>query len=41
LSAGNTVVRCDLPASLAAGIYFIRLTGRDRAPLTVRILKTP
>jgi hypothetical protein len=41
LSAGQTVVRCELPASLSAGIYFIRLTGRDRTPLTVRVLKTP
>jgi hypothetical protein len=41
LSAGNTVVRCELPVSLPAGIYFIRLTGRDRTPLTVRVLKTP
>jgi len=40
-SAGNTVVRCELPASLSAGIYFIRLTGRNRTPLTVRVLKTP
>ncbi len=39
LSAGNTVVRCELPPSLSAGIYFIRLTGRDGAPLTVRVLK--
>jgi hypothetical protein len=41
LSAGNTVVRCELPPSLPAGIYFIRLTGRGRTPLTVRVLKTP
>jgi hypothetical protein len=41
LSAGQTVIRCELPASLCAGIYFIRLTGRDRASLTVRVLKTP
>ncbi len=41
LSAGNTVVRCELPPSLPGGIYFIRLTGKDRTPLTVRVLKTP
>jgi hypothetical protein len=41
LSAGNTVVRCELPVSLPAGIYFIRLTARDKTPLTVRVLKTP
>jgi hypothetical protein len=41
LSAGKTVVRCELPPSLSAGIYFIRLTGRDGASLTVRVLKTP
>jgi hypothetical protein len=41
LSAGKTVVRCELPASPSAGIYFIRLTGRDGASLTVRVLKTP
>ncbi len=41
LSVGNTVVRCELPVSLPAGIYFIRLTGGNRTPLTVRVLKTP
>ena len=40
-TAGKTAVRCELPASLSAGIYFIRLTERDRAPLTVRVQKTP
>jgi hypothetical protein len=40
-SAGKTFVRCELPAPLSAGIYFIRLTGRDGTFLTVRILKTP
>jgi hypothetical protein len=40
-SAGNTVVRCELPAALSAGIYFIRLTEMGRTPLTVRVLKTP
>jgi hypothetical protein len=40
LSAGKSVVRCELPASLSAGIYFIKLTGRGRTPLTVRVLKT-
>jgi hypothetical protein len=41
LSAGKTFVRCELPASMSAGIYFIRLTGRDGASSTVRVLKTP
>ncbi len=41
LSAGKTAVRCELPASLPAGIYFIRLMKNDRTPLTVRVLKTP
>ncbi|HEY4148550.1 MAG TPA: T9SS type A sorting domain-containing protein [Chitinophagaceae bacterium] len=41
LPAGKTVVHCELPASLTAGIYFIRLTGRGRTPLMVRVLKTP
>ncbi|HEY4285948.1 MAG TPA: T9SS type A sorting domain-containing protein [Puia sp.] len=40
LPAGSAVVRCELPASLPAGIYFIRLTGKDRTPLTVRVLKS-
>ena len=40
-SAGQTVIRCELPASLSAGIYFIRLAARDRTPMTVRVLKTP
>lgn len=40
-TAGKTAVRCELPPSLSAGIYFIRLTERDRAPLTVRVQKTP
>lgn len=42
-SAGNTdmAVRCELPPSLPAGIYFIRLMLKDRAPLTVRLLKAP
>jgi hypothetical protein len=40
-SAGNRVVRCELPASLPAGIYFIRLMARNRTPLTVRVMKTP
>jgi hypothetical protein len=41
LPPGKTVVRCELPASLSAGLYFIRLTGMGKAPLTVRVLKTP
>jgi hypothetical protein len=41
LPAGTPFVRCELPASLPAGIYFIRLNGMDRTPLTVRVLKTP
>jgi hypothetical protein len=39
--ARTTVIRCELPSSLPAGIYFIRLTEMDRMPLTVPILKTP
>jgi hypothetical protein len=41
LPAGNTVVRCELPVSLPAGIFLIRLMGRDKTALTVRVLKTP
>ena len=41
LPAGKAVVRCELPASLPAGFYFIRLTRGDRTALTVRVLKTP
>lgn len=40
LSAGTPVVRCELPASLPAGLYFIRLTGMLKEPLTARILKS-
>lgn len=39
--AGTRVVRCELPASLPAGIYFIRLTGMDNSFSTVRVLKMP
>jgi hypothetical protein len=41
LPAATQLVRCELPPSLPAGIYFIRLTRTDRAPLMVRVLKTP
>ena len=39
LPARTPVVRWELPGSLSAGIYFIRLTGMGRTPLTVRVLK--
>jgi len=39
LPAGTPVVRCELSASLPAGVYFIRLMGKLRTPLTVRVLK--
>jgi hypothetical protein len=35
------VIRCELPPSLPAGLYFIRLMEMDRPLLTVRVLKTP
>jgi hypothetical protein len=41
VSSGQAVIRCELPTSLPAGIYFIRLMGKDMTPLTVRVLKTP
>jgi hypothetical protein len=41
LSAGKTFVRCELPPSMSAGVYFIRLTRKDGTLLTVRVLKTP
>ncbi|HEY4337454.1 MAG TPA: polymer-forming cytoskeletal protein [Puia sp.] len=41
LPASTPVIRWTLPPSLPAGIYFIRLTGMGRAPLIVRVLKTP
>ncbi|HVU55597.1 MAG TPA: T9SS type A sorting domain-containing protein [Puia sp.] len=41
LPIGASVVRCELPSSLPAGIYIIRLTGMGMAPLTVRVLKAP
>ena len=40
LPPGSANVRCELPVSLPAGIYFIRLTKRGRAPITVRVLKS-
>jgi len=39
-SAGTPLVRCELSASLPAGIYLIRLMGTFRTPVTVRVLKT-
>jgi hypothetical protein len=36
----NPGVRYEFPASLPAGIYFIKLMEKDRAPLTFRILKS-
>lgn len=40
LPAVGGTVRLDLPARLAAGIYFVRFTGSGLAPLTVPVLKT-
>jgi hypothetical protein len=40
LPAVGGTVRLDLPARLAAGIYFVRFTGGGLAPLTVPVLKT-
>jgi hypothetical protein len=40
LPAVGGTVRLDLPARLAAGIYFVRFTGAGLAPLTVPVLKT-
>ncbi len=40
LPVGTQVVRCELPSSLPAGIYFIRLMGTFRTPVTVRLVKT-
>ena len=39
LPSSVTTVRFDLPASLAAGIYFIKVTGPGEAPLIARVLK--
>jgi hypothetical protein len=39
LPASSTTVRFDLPSSLAAGIYFIKVTGPGEAPLMARVLK--
>lgn len=40
LPATGGTVRVDLPARLAAGIYFVRFTGPGLAPLAVLMLKT-
>lgn len=40
LPTGGGTVRLDLPARLAAGIYFVRFTGGGLTPLTVPVLKT-
>jgi len=40
LPAGGGTVRLDLPARLAAGMYFVRFTGGGLTPLTVPVLKT-
>ena len=40
LPAGGGTIRLDLPARLAAGMYFVRFTGGGLTPLTVPVLKT-
>jgi hypothetical protein len=40
LPMGIQLVRCELPASLPVGVYFIRLVGTLRTPVTVRVIKT-
>ncbi|HEX3934311.1 MAG TPA: T9SS type A sorting domain-containing protein [Puia sp.] len=37
--AGTPIVRCELPTSLPAGIYFIRLMGMGGTTSTVRVWK--
>lgn len=41
LFAGAGIARCELPASLPAGIYFIRLKGPGGKYLTTRVVKAP
>jgi len=36
----STTVRIDLPSHLPAGIYFVKVTGPDGAPLVARVLKS-